>query len=824
MLAGVSFAGSRFGVYRSADGGVTWAQVLQGNLRNKILFDPANGSIAYAATGGYSGDITNRIAVNSYRLIGAVQDGVYKSTDAGVTWKLLSGIGVNALPVTNLGNIEIAISQSDPRVLYAGIASTVDGTLLGLFRTSDGGATWIRLANTPDYCRYLCDDRHTIRVHPTNPNVVFAGGRVKGNILFRTLDGGSSWTEVSLSSDGLEIHPDMKALAFSPIGDLLYAANDGGVYSTANPTEPSVLWSNLNATFGATHFFPGQSIHPTNINVGYGGPGEGGTARYLGYLSWTNAICGDGGPTAIDPETPNIVYADCIGPPTIYRSTSSGVYGTWKLSNFGIDASDRALGIRPLVIDPSNPRTLYFGTYRVYRTTDGAATWTTVSGDITKAVIVIRPPNRETIGYISALAVAPSDPNTVYAGTSDGKVQVTSSAGAGSAAIWNDRSVGVPDRFVTKIVLDADDAGTAYISLSGFSGFLGDTAGHVFKTIDHAVHWTDISGNLPNIPVNDIVVDPDLPKVMYVATDIGVLATADGGVTWGAIGTGLPNVAVTGLNLHRPTRTLRAGTYGRGMWDLQIPLTGQLLPGFNVGGVVNSASFTSPVAPGSIATVFGANLAQSSSLANAVPLPTSLGGVTPLMGSIIDERAWSVPLFFAGGGQLNIQVPWELEGQAQAMLSPTIAGITYRAVIVNIAPYAPGIYTMDGTGRGQGAVVNVTNGQIAAPGGSIAGSRTSAAAKGDFLTIYCTGLGGVTIRPTSGGAAPLSPLSHTKATVTASIDGVATPVSFAGLTPGAIGLYQVNVQVPAGVPSGDAVPLVISVGGIISNVVTIAIR
>src|SRR5262249_27367958 len=142
------------------------------------------------------------------------------------------------------------------------------------------------------------------------------------------------------------------------------------------------------------------------------------TGRYLGKLSWTNAICGDGGPTVIDPRSPNTVYADCIAPPTgIYKSTSAGVYGTWTLSTTGINTSDRALGIRPLVIDPSNSQKLYWATYRVYQTTDGGSTWAPISGDLTKAIILIAPNTRLPTGYVSALAVAPSDSNTVYAGT-----------------------------------------------------------------------------------------------------------------------------------------------------------------------------------------------------------------------------------------------------------------------------------------------------------------------------------------------------------------------------------------------------------------------
>jgi photosystem II stability/assembly factor-like uncharacterized protein len=119
------------------------------------------------------------------------------------------------------------------------------------------------------------------------------------------------------------------------------------------------------------------------------------------------------------------------------------------------------------------------------------------------------------------------------------------------------------------------------VAFSGFSGFSGDTLGHIFATINGGVTWTDISGNLPNIPVNDLVVDPDLPNTLYAATDVGVFSTADGGTTWSTLVSGLPNVAVLSLKLHRASRTLRAATHGRGMYDVQIPLLpGPQLPPF----------------------------------------------------------------------------------------------------------------------------------------------------------------------------------------------------------------------------------------------------
>src|SRR5262249_6409277 len=155
------------------------------------------------------------------------------------------------------------------------------------------------------------------------------------------------------------------------------------------------------------------------------------------------------------------------------------------------------------------------------------------------------------------------DANTVYAGTEDSHVQVTTNAGAGVAATWTDRSAGLPSRVITYIAVDPTVSTTVYVNVSGFT-LSGETKGHVFKTTNGGRTWTDISGNLPNTPVSALIVDPNDPTVLFVATDIGVFYTTSGGAAWAALVEGLPHVVVMGLALHNPSRTLRAATHGRG--------------------------------------------------------------------------------------------------------------------------------------------------------------------------------------------------------------------------------------------------------------------
>ncbi|HEV2445180.1 MAG TPA: IPT/TIG domain-containing protein, partial [Candidatus Sulfopaludibacter sp.] len=505
------------------------------------------------------------------------------------------------------------------------------------------------------------------------------------------------------------------------------------------------------------------------------------------------------------------------------------------------------------------------------------------------------------------IAVAPSDSNTVYAGTSNSRVQVTHDIGDGTGSTWADRSAGLPPRTVTQVAVDPLDGNTAYVTFSGFNGG-SDTLGHVFKTNTSGGNWTDISGNLPNIPVNDVVIDPDMPQTLYLATDIGVMVTTDGGATWSTLGSGMPRVAVISLVLQRMGRVLRAASHGRSVWDILVPITGgpgvqpaiasispptmdagsadfQLtvtganftsgtvirwnglarpttftdsghvtaaIPATDIaaigraaitalnpvqgGGASNTLAFL--IGPGprstansavsaanplggnnlsvrSIASVYGLSLATETQVADlAPPLPFALGGavLTMLNGT------QTIPLFFVSANQINFQVPFITAGAQQLTITTGSQSVT---IPVNVVNYAPALFTTNAQGTGQASTTIANSASVAAPVGAFPGSRP--AKIGEYISIYCTGLGPASNQPSLGSASPSSPLASTQAQPTVTIGGVNATVIFSGLAPGYVGLYQVNAQVPAGTPTGDAVPVVVTIGGVASNTATIAV-
>ncbi len=542
LLAAVALLNND-GVYRSVDGGNSWALVLSGNPGNSVIFDPT-GNVAYASLGsGFSGGT----------------EGVFKSTNGGQTWTPANGTGANMLNLTNAGRIVLAMAPSSSTTLYAGIADVNTGDLLGFFKTTDGGTSWMQLPATPDYCTPQCYYDNVIAVQPTNPNVVFAGGAYT-TTLVRSLDGGASWTTLQSAQNFGFLHADMHALAFFPDGNTLYLGNDGGAYVTTQITASDPFFTALNSTLGLIQFYPGLSIHPTNPAIAIGGNQDNGTVVYSGSLAWNDVVCGDGGYTAIDFNTPATMYATCEQF-NIFKSTSNGTFGSWNAALNGIDTSDRVDFIPPLVMDPSNSQTLYFGTDRVYQTTNGASNWTAISPDLTGG--------DGFFGVISTIAVAPSNSNTVYAGTMDNQVQVSTNADSGTSAIWTNISAGLPPRVVTVVAVDPVTSTTAYAAFSGFTSF-GDGLGHVFKTTTGGSVWTDISGNLPNTPVNFLVIIADAPSTLFAATDVGVFYSTNGGASWTSLVNGLPRIAVMGLTFQTSSRTLRASTHGRGAWDINI--------------------------------------------------------------------------------------------------------------------------------------------------------------------------------------------------------------------------------------------------------------
>ncbi len=526
------------GVYRSTDCGETWEHVLASTDSTgaiDVAVHPTNSDIVYAA-------LWERIRGPDYRRYGGPTSGMFRSTDGGDTWHELT----NGLPTgADVGRIGFDISRSQPVVLYAIYADADPGYFAGVYRTTDGGDSWVRsydsaLSNVYSSFGWWFGN---IRVHPANPNRVF----VLGLDFWRTTNGGASWSEA-----GASMHVDHHGLDWCPDPTRIYEGNDGGMYVSTNN---GAVWTHLEE-LPATQFYTVEVDEQFPLRR-YGGTQDNGTIRTLtgNADDWHEILGGDGFHCQVDPVDNSWVYAEWqYG--NLCRSSNGG--STFSYATTGL--SGRMNWSMPVILDPVNPATLYCGTDKVFRSTNHAGSWSAISPDLTDGP----GGGNVTYGTITTLAVAPTDTDIIWAGTDDGNVHVTTNGGGN----WTRVDAPLPERWITRVAADPVDANVAYVTVSGFRW--DEPLPHVFRTTNCGAHWSDISSNLPEAPVNDIVVDPADTSVLYVATDFGVYVTADLGGTWAALGAGLPNVVVCDLELHHPTRTLVAGTYGRSLWTFDL--------------------------------------------------------------------------------------------------------------------------------------------------------------------------------------------------------------------------------------------------------------
>ena len=710
------------GIYRTADGGATWNNVHYLNLTsdnvaagNVVAWDPNNSSSCASACRGYAtigssfGDSTN---------------GFYVTTDSGQNWTQITGT-LPSFPSSNVGRIAMDLAKNNSgnavkTTIYLGIGNSSTQNTLSMWKSTDGGASWSQLLNAPNYCPGQCFYDNVIGVVPNNDSVVFAGGSFSNDggstasIFWRSSDGGATWQEFSKASGASfsSLHADLHAIAFSPDNATVYAGTDGGIWSSSNATNVNtantgVTWTNLNGSstdatksLATTQFYPGMST--TASNFVFGGTQDNGSQIFSGNLAWSMVACGDGGWSVIDPNNQNNLYTACnSGPIDIEKSTSaSPSWFTFTQSTTGINTSDRANFIPPLVMDPANSSTLYFGSFKLYQSTNAATNWTAMASgaDLTGGGNA----------HINAIGVGPN--NVVWVGTSGSgssvtsKVQVSTNANLGASATFTDRSSGLPTRAVTQVMPDPADAtgGTAYVTFSGFDQYSGGTGGdglgYVYKTINFGANWTNLTGNLPHSPVNDIVIDPSIANTLYVGTDVGVFYTSNANAappTWNTLVSGLPKSAVLSLKLHNGSRTLVAGTHGRSVWRVVVGGVAGVAPasltfgaqGFSLASAPKSVTITNT---GSASVTLSSLTINSSEFALVVPIPRRPIPVPTCANATV-----------LGGGA---------SCAAYVAFTPTAAGARNATLsIVNDGAVSPLTVSLSGTGPTASAVSLLPN-------------------------------------------------------------------------------------------------------------------
>lgn len=529
------------GVFRTTDGGITWDKVLYVNDSVggiDIVIHPDHPDTLFAC-------MWERVRRPDRRDYGGPGCGIYRSYDGGDNWTLMT----NGLPAASasVGRIGIDISASDPNILYAIYADNI-GYFAGVYKTINNGNTWSRTNDNDLSAMYASYGWWfgRISVDPVDPDIAYA----IGFDLYKTTNGGSSWPMISSS-----VHVDHHDLAVLPSDhNFVVLGNDGGIYNSYNG---GVSWTFIN-NLPITQFYTCE-IDEQNPQRLYGGTQDNGTNRTLTGAAdnWLGIYGGDGFHVLVDPINNSYVYAEYqYG--NFARSTNGGTYFTEAMS--GISSSDRKNWNTPFVFDPNNPQILYYGANRLYKTTNRAQSWQAISPDLSNG----GGSGSVVYGTITTIAVAPSNSQFIYTGTDDGNVWKTANGGSD----WTDISAGLPLRWITRVAVDPNDEQVVYVTLSGYR--YDSYLPHVFRSTDAGGTWTDITGNLPDAPVNDIIIDPALDSTLYLATDFGVFLTRNLGQDWSVTGDNLPNVPIVDLDFHQPTRTLIAATYGRSMYSFNV--------------------------------------------------------------------------------------------------------------------------------------------------------------------------------------------------------------------------------------------------------------
>lgn len=525
------------GVYRSEDGGDTWDLMLSltdSTSAIDVAIDPTKPDTVFAA-------MWQRTRGLRYRRSAGLTSGIWRSYDGGDTWaELTTGLPTGA----DVGRIGLSVCASNPSVIYA-IYDFPDYYEARVYKSTNGGNSWTR-TNDGDLSGIHSSFGWyfgQIRIDPGNPNRAFA----MGVPFYRTQDGGASWQEVGPSN-----HVDHHAMVFDPTDySHIYEGNDGGIYVSTNF---GYNWTKLYNQ--PTNQFYAIEIDYLNPQRMYGGTQDNGTLRTPTGATddWEAIFGGDGFYCNVDPTNSDVIYVEYqFG--NLYKTVDFG--DNWVDAMDGISGSDPTNWSTPVVMDPSDNQTLYYGSNRVYRTTDGAVWWDAVSGDLTGGY-------SGGLGTITTIAVSATNPDVLYVGTDDSNVWVTQNGGG----IWTNVSGLLPNRWVTRVAVDPTNPAIAYATFSGLRW--NENIGYVYRTIDYGVNWTDITGNLPGAPVHVIVIDPDEPARLFVGTDVGCFYSEDLGTTWQMLGTGLPAVPIDDLKIHNPTRMLVAGTHGRSMHSFDL--------------------------------------------------------------------------------------------------------------------------------------------------------------------------------------------------------------------------------------------------------------
>ena len=564
------------GILKSTDGGNTWQTTglnwtaNQQRLIYKLLMDPSNQNLLYAATsnGFYktidAGLTWSQLVTNSYVdvefntsnssiLYSSNTDGrIYKSTNSGQNWSLVNS-------VTGGRRTELAVTPNNPNIVYALVANVSNG-LKGIYKSTDSGDTFTSVFSSINLLGWDCEGSDTggqawydlcMAADPNNENTLFVGGVNT----WKSVNGGVSWDisgHWSSSCGGIAtiVHADKHSLDYRHNTSILFEGNDGGIYKTIDNGNS---WSHIGNTLEISQMYRISTAQTTTADVIAGLQDNGTKTRKSS--GWFDVIGGDGMECIIDYNDDRVQYG------SLYYGDVYRTRNKWSSSDYiSSGITGNGAWVTPYTLDPNISDIIYMGYNEVWQSVNQGDSWIQISnfgGD-----------------DLQSLVVAPSNTATIYAATYNVLYKTTN-----GGTNWIDITGTLPtgSASINYISVKNNDAATLWISMSGFNA-LG-----VFESTNGGSTWTNISSGLPEIPVNCVIENKQntTDVELYAATDVGVYLKL-GTANWIPFFAGLPNVVVTELDIHydvNPVNSLlRAGTFGRGLWESDLYSTSTPAP------------------------------------------------------------------------------------------------------------------------------------------------------------------------------------------------------------------------------------------------------
>lgn len=554
------------GLYKTADGGKTWKKILEISENtgvSDIAMEPGN---------------PDTLLVSSYQrrrhqwtlIDGGPESGIYKSTDAGVTWKRIK----SGLPGGDLGRIGLAWSPAQQGLVYARVEAP--NLKSAIYRSIDGGESWEKGASLESIPMYFGQ----VIADPKNPLKLYAG-----DVQLRVSEDGGRTLRVlgdrnkHVDSHTVWIDPAHTSHILVGCDGGVYESYDGGDYWQFKANLPTLQFYDVDADNSKPFYYV---YGGTQDNNSLGGPSRNRSRNGVTNGDWFITNGGDGFVSHIDPADPDTVYAE---------SQNGGLVRYDRKTGDEIDIRPiEGRGENPLrwnwdapfIISPHSHTRLYFGANRLFRSDDRGSTWRPVSPDVTKqldrnalevmgkvwsADAVAKNASTAFYGNIASIAESPKREGLLYIGTDDGLVQVQDDAGAA----WRKANSmpGAPDNAVVqRVVASVNDENVVYAALDNHQN--GDFKPYLFKSVDRGRTWTSIAGNLPsNGTVWSLAEDHVNPNLLFAGTEYGVFFTIDGGAKWIRFTGGLPVIQVRDMVIQRRENDLVLATFGRGIYVLE---------------------------------------------------------------------------------------------------------------------------------------------------------------------------------------------------------------------------------------------------------------